>query len=153
MSTNYPHPDRAVSTVMSWPISTIDHGATLEEAAEALAADEIGAVLVLGDEDDLVGILSERDVVQHVAAGATLAHLDVGEVMSTDLVTAQVDDTLLAAAQIMSEAGVRHIPVLSGSLIAGMLSMRDLFDVLLAASGQDEVVEVPNDTRVVVRQD
>ena len=46
-----PSPDRPVSTIMSWPVATIDHDATLEEAAEALAADDIGALLVLRDGD------------------------------------------------------------------------------------------------------
>jgi len=64
-----PRPERPVSTIMSWPVATIDHDATLEEAAEALAADSIGALVVLRD-GDLAGIISERDVVVHLAAGA-----------------------------------------------------------------------------------
>ena len=119
-----------VATVMSWPISTVDHDASVEEVAEALSADELGAVLVLSD-GALVGILSERDVVRHVAAGANLAHLKAGEAMTGDVITAQVDDTVLDAARVMSEAVVRHLPVLDGSSIAGVVSVRDLLDVLV----------------------
>lgn len=148
----HPRPYHRVATVMSWPIATIDHEASLEEGAEALAADEVGAVLVLAD-GALVGILSERDVVRHLGAGATLSHLRVSEAMTNELTTVQVDDTVLAAGRSMSEAGVRHLPVLQGNLIAGMVSMRDLFGVLLEVAGEDDVVVVPSGTRVVVRQD
>jgi len=155
MSTHHPHharPYHRVATIMSWPVATIDHEASLDAGAEALAADELGAVLVLAH-GDLVGILSERDVVRHVAAGANLAHLSVGEAMTSELTTAQVDDTVLQAALAMREADVRHLPVLQGDLIAGMVSMRDLFGILADVADGDDVVVVPSGTRVVVRQD
>jgi CBS domain-containing protein len=139
-----------VSRVMSWPVATIDHDATLEEAAEALAADNIGVLLVLRD-GALVGIVSERDVVVHVAAGADLSHLRVGEVMAGDLVTAPPDASIAAAAQTMAEADVRHLPVLDGQLIAGLVSIRDLVPVLAAGVGESDVVVVPSGTRIIVR--
>jgi CBS domain-containing protein len=149
---HHPRPYHQVAAVMSWPVATIDHDASLEDGAEALAADEVGAVLVLA-EGALAGILSERDVVRHLAAGATPSHLRVGEAMTADLTSVQVDDTVLTAARAMSEAGVRHLPVLQGKLLAGMVSMRDLFDVLLEVAGEDDVVVVPSGTRVVVLRD
>jgi len=112
----------------------------------------VGAVLVLAD-GALAGILSERDVVRHAAAGATLAHLRVSEAMTQELTTAQVEDTVLDAARRMREAEVRHLPVLQGNLLAGVVSMRDLFWVLLEVAGEDDVVVVPSGTRVVVLQD
>jgi|EndMetStandDraft_8_1072994.scaffolds.fasta_scaffold17112_3 CBS domain-containing protein len=147
----HPRPYHRLATVMSWPVATIDHDASLEEGAEALAADEVGAVLVLAD-GALVGVLSERDVVRHLAAGATLSHLRVSEAMTQELTTAQVDDTVLDAARAMREADVRHLPVLQDNLLAGMVSIRDLFGVLLDVAGEDDVVVVPSGTRVVVRQ-
>jgi CBS domain-containing protein len=147
-----PRPHHRLSTVMSWPVATIDHEASLEEGAEALAADEVGAVLVLSD-GALVGILSERDVVRHCARGTTLAHVRVSEAMTPELTTAQVDDTVLDAARAMHDADVRHLPVLQDNLLAGMVSIRDLFGVLLDVAAEDDVVVVPSGTRVVVRQD
>jgi CBS domain-containing protein len=145
-------PDRPVSSIMSWPVATIDHDATLQEAAEALAADDIGALVVLR-EGGLAGIISERDVVPHVAAGTELSHLLVGEVMTGDLVTTQGDDTILVAARTMVDADVRHLPVLREHLIAGMVSVRDVVAVLADALTDEDVVVVPSGTRVVVRQD
>jgi CBS domain-containing protein len=149
-----PHlrPYHRVADLMSWPVATLDHDASLDDGAEALAADEVGAVLVLAD-GVLAGILSERDIVRHLAAGATPSHLRVGEAMTAELTTVQVDDTVLTAARSMSEAGVRHLPVLQGKLLAGMVSMRDLFEVLLDVASEDDVVVVPSGTRVVVRRD
>jgi len=131
-------------------VATIDHDATLEAAAEALAADNIGVLLVLRD-GALAGILSERDVVVHVAAGADLSHLRVGEVMAGDLVTVPPDASIAAAARTMAEADVRHLPVLDGQLIAGLVSIRDLVPVLADGVGDSEVLVVPSGTRIIVR--
>jgi len=141
-------PERPVATVMSWPVATIDHEATLADAIEALAADAIGVVLVLRG-GGLAGILSERDVVTHLAAGADPAHLLAGEAMVGDLVTVQGDESILDAARAMLDAEVRHLPVLRDQLLAGVVSMRDVVAVLASAVDQDTVV-VPSGTRVVV---
>jgi CBS domain-containing protein len=123
-------PASQVRRVMVWPVATVDGHATLSEVAEALVADEIGAVCVTQN-GHLAGIVSERDVVTHLAAGANPAHLTAADVMSNDLVTASPDDPLLVVARRMEEAQVRHLPVLDAGLIAGIVSMRDLFTVLL----------------------
>jgi CBS domain-containing protein len=116
---------------MSWPVAAIDHEATLAEAAEALAADNIGVLLVLRD-GRLAGIISERDVIAHVALGTDLSHLLVGEAMAEDLVTIAPETTISSAARTMDECDVRHLPVVEGSLIAGVVSVRDLVPVLTA---------------------
>lgn len=143
-----PRPERPVSTIMSWPVATIDHEATLGDAVDELAADAIGVVLVLR-EGGLAGILSERDVVSHLAAGADPDHLLVGEAMVPDLVTIEADETILEAARLMLDAEVRHLPVLRESLLAGVVSLRDVVASLAAAIDGDTVV-VPSGTRVVV---
>jgi CBS domain-containing protein len=141
-------PDHPVARIMSWPVATIDHEATLAEAAEALAADDIGCLLVLRD-SGLVGIISERDLVTHVAAGVDLSHLLAGEAMTGDLVTVQSNATIVAAARVMVDADVRHLPVMQDNLIAGVVSVRDVVAVL-AAAVTDDVLVVPSGTRIVV---
>ena len=143
-------PTDSVRTVMMWPVATVECVATLSEVAEALAADEIGALCVV-ENDAVAGIVSERDVVTHLAAGGDPAHLTAGEVMSGDLLTIGPDATLLEAARMMQDGQVRHLPVLDEGLIAGMLSMRDLFGVLVDASSQEaDVVVVRSGTHVLV---
>lgn len=120
----------SVRTVMRWPVATVEAEFSLTEVAETLAADEVGAVLV--DENGvLAGIVSERDVVSHLAAGGDPAHLTAGEVMSSDLLAIGPDTTVLDAARTMHEGQVRHLPVLDEGEIAGMVSMRDLFAALI----------------------
>jgi CBS domain-containing protein len=144
-------PHQVVARIMSWPVATIDHEATLQEAAESLADDNVGVLLVLRDRA-VAGLLSERDVVLPVAAGTNLTHLHVGEVMAGELVTVTPGDTVLAAARLMVEADVRHLPVLDGGLIAGMLSIRDVVPALVDAADDGEVVVVPSGARIVVRE-
>jgi CBS domain-containing protein len=123
-------PASQVRSVMVWPVTTVEGGATLTEVAEALAADEIGALCVTED-GRLAGIVSERDVVTHLAVGADPGHLSAADVMSNDLVTVAPDDLVLVAARRMVDAQVRHLPVLDDGLIAGIVSMRDLLTVLV----------------------
>ncbi len=141
-------PTDSVRTVMMWPVATVESVATLSEVAEGLAADEVGALCVV-ENGALAGIVSERDVVTHIAAGGDPSHLTAGEVMSSDLLTVGPDATLLEAARTMREAQVRHLPVLSAGQIAGMVSMRDLFGALVDAQDEEEdIVVVRSGTRV-----
>jgi CBS domain-containing protein len=141
--------ESGVRKIMMWPVAVVDGSATLEEVAEALAADEIGAVCVTED-GRLAGIVSERDVVVHVASGADLSHLTAAEVMSNDLVTVSPEDTVRVAARQMEEAQVRHLPVLDQGRIAGIVSIRDLLTVLVDEPYDASVVVVRSGSRVVV---
>jgi CBS domain-containing protein len=123
-------PVTPVRSVMVWPVATIEHDASLTEVAEALAADEIGALCVV-ENDALAGIVSERDVVSHVAAGADPDHLTAGDVMTSDVVTVGPEESVLAAARRMHDDQIRHLPVLEDGAIAGMVSIRDLLAVLV----------------------
>jgi CBS domain-containing protein len=129
-TTRQVQPGDRVSSVMSWPVATVEDTDSVVEVARELDADEIGAVLVLHD-GSLVGLVSERDIAGHVADQEDLSRLTAGEVMSQELVTVSPETPIVEAARIMNVAQVRHLPVVSDALIAGILSMRDLFDVLL----------------------
>jgi CBS domain-containing protein len=142
-------PHTNVRRVMVWPVATVAGDATLAETAEALAADEVGALCVT-EEGRLAGIISERDVVTHVATGADLTHLTAADVMSNDLVTVSPDDSVIEASRRMEDAQVRHLPVLDEGRIAGIVSIRDLFSVLVDEVHDPEVVIVRSGTKVMV---
>jgi CBS domain-containing protein len=147
------HPTDVVARIMVWPVATVPGEASLREVAESLAADGIGAVGVV-EKGHLAGVVSERDVVNHLAQGANPEHVTAAEMMTTDLVTAHQDDPILDTARRMLEAEIRHLPVVDEEKIAGFVSMRDIFAVLLdVASHEEDVVVVPSGTRVVVRQE
>jgi CBS domain-containing protein len=147
------HPSDAIARIMVWPVATVPGEATLLEVAESLAADGIGAIGVV-ENGHLAGVVSERDVVIHLAQGANPEHVTAADVMATDLVTAHPNDPILDTARRMVEAQIRHLPVIEEDKIAGFVSMRDIFEVLIdVASHEEDVVVVPSGTRVVVRQD
>ncbi|WP_191907954.1 cyclic nucleotide-binding/CBS domain-containing protein [Nocardioides cynanchi] len=144
-------PSDPVRTVMMWPVATVETDASMTQVAEALSADEIGALCVV-EHGALAGIVSERDAVTHLAAGANPAHMTAGEMMSSDLITVGPEDSVLSVARMMREAQVRHLPVVDDDQIAGIVSIRDVFNVLIDAAADDaEVVFVPSGSRVVVR--
>jgi CBS domain-containing protein len=102
--------------------------------AESLTADEIGILVVIAN-GRLVGVVSERDVVQHLAAGADPDHIVVEDIMTTELLQVTPETPIAEAARLMVDAGVRHLPVLDGNAVAGIVSARDVLALLAQASG------------------
>jgi CBS domain-containing protein len=123
-------PRRPVREVMGVPPIMVDADATVADAAEVLRGEGVGAVLV-GSPDDLAGVLSERDVVDLVARGGDPRTSLVREVMTTPVVHVDAGDTVLDAAVQAVDLGVRHLPVLDGDRVAGVVSTRDLVLPLL----------------------
>lgn len=107
---------------------------SLRSATDVMARYSIGAVVVATDKR-VVGILSERDVVIALAAGADPDGATVAGAMSHDVVSLRPDDTLYDAAVDMLDLGIRHVPVLNErGAVLGMVSVRDLLRPLLTAS-------------------
>ena len=94
--------------------------------ARTLAERRIGAALVV-DGGRPVGILSERDIVRGVAGqGSAVLQQPASTLMTRDLVTCQPCDTVAQVMALMSERRVRHLPVMDGERICGIVSLRDL---------------------------
>ena len=104
----------------------------MRDAVEELAADEVGVVLMTGQGP--LGLLTERDVLTLVATGADLDATQVGDVMSTDLVWARPDDPIRTVSELMIDAGLRHLPIGDGRHAVGIVSLRDVVAVLVAAA-------------------
>lgn len=96
------------------------------EVAKLMAERNVGAAPVL-DGDRLVGIFSERDLLKRViASGYDPASLRVADVMTTQVVIAESDESLDTLSQRMKQAACRHIPVVKDGRLVGVLSLRDL---------------------------
>lgn len=96
------------------------------DALVVLAEYKIGALAVL-DGDKLVGIFSERDYAREIILkGKSSKTTPISEVMSTNVLTVKPGDTVEQAMSIMSEKHIRHLPVLDGNKVIGMLSIGDL---------------------------
>lgn len=99
---------------------------TVADAAALLAQHDIGAVIVSSDGRTAEGILSERDVIQGLAArGASLIEIPVSELMTRDVIACHPQDTALSVLERMTEGRFRHMPVVENGELVGMISIRD----------------------------
>ena len=114
---------------MSRDLLTVEPGDRLGEVAQRMVDRDVGAVIVLEGER-LVGILTERDVLRAVAVGIQDDTI-VSDWMTRDPDTMSPDDTTQHAAVLMIHGGFRHMPLVEGSEVVGMLSIRDLMRVVL----------------------
>ena len=118
-----------VSEHMTRSLLTVPAGATLGEAAAAMAERGVGAVVVLEGET-IAAILTERDVMKAVAAGHD-GSAPVSDWMTRHPETIEPEDTTDHAASLMIHGGFRHLPVVEGGKVVGIVSIRDLMKVAL----------------------
>ena len=114
---------------MSQEVLTIGPAHTLREAARMMAARRVGAAVVVDREHAGVGILTERDILNSVAAGESPDTEIAAQHCTQDLVFAAGDWTLEDAAAAMVRGGFRHLVVVGGQDVVGLLSMRDIVRV------------------------
>jgi CBS domain-containing protein len=115
-----------VADGMSTQVLTIGPAHTLREAARMMAARKVGAAIVVNPDHAGVGILTERDILLSVAAGESPdAEVAAGH-CAQDVVFAARDSTLEDAAAAMIRGGFRHLVVVEGQDVVGVLSMRDI---------------------------
>ena len=117
------------SSHMSRDLLTVAPGDALTAVAERMVERDVGAVLVTEDER-LVGILTERDVLRAVAGGIREDTL-VSDCMTRDPETIEPSESTRQAAVLMIHGGFRHMPIVDGDQIVGMLSIRDLMRIVL----------------------
>ncbi|MDX6257549.1 MAG: hypothetical protein QOJ11_3883 [Frankiales bacterium] len=118
---------------MSSAVLTIGPQHTLREAARRMSERKVGAAVVL-DSDTGIGILTERDILVSLGDGQNPDTERVADHLTGDLVFAAPDWPLQAAAEAMVRGGFRHLVVLDGGEVAGMLSVRDIVRVWSTAS-------------------
>ena len=101
--------------------------ATVPEIAEIIAARRIGAVVVLDPDRNLIGIVSERDVVKAVAEhGAAALKRTAEDLMTRDVVTVAPETPVDRAMEMMDAGYFRHLPVVQGGELVGIVSISDL---------------------------
>jgi CBS domain-containing protein len=128
--------------IESRPVYTVERGTSVQAAAAFMSEHNIGAVAVM-DGTRLVGIFSERDVINRVVAkerdpGRTM----VGDVMTKDIVVATVDESHDSCLRKMRKASCRHLPIVDGESLVGFISLRDLLQVEI--SEKDDALEFLN---------
>lgn len=107
-------------------VVTIDPGQPLRDAARLLAEHNIGALVVVDEQGRLVGIISERDIIQAVARLQDPLSQPVSQVMTREVVIGLPNDDLIAVAHTMTERQFRHMPIMEQGELVGIISMKDI---------------------------
>lgn len=119
-----------VSTVLAGKgrnVVTIDPGATLADAAQLLTEKRIGAVLIVGAEHRVIGIISERDIVRALAErGAAVLTEPVSRTMTRKVETCKESEPISNIMERMTDGKFRHIPVVDQGRLVGIISIGDV---------------------------
>jgi CBS domain-containing protein len=119
-----------VKTILSLKggqVTTIEPHATLEVAVAMLAKHRIGALVVLGADQRVIGILSERDIVRTLAElGASALTTPLAQVMTRKVVTCSETETVGGVMERMTTGKFRHVPVLEQDRLVGIISIGDV---------------------------
>ncbi|MGH6872985.1 MAG: CBS domain-containing protein [Rhizomicrobium sp.] len=119
-------------------VVTVSCEATLSEAARLLARKRIGAVVVRGTDGTLKGILSERDIVHAVAeASVTALAQPVSRYMTAAIETCVESDSVDDLMELMTHRRFRHVPVMDGEHLAGIVSIGDIVKTRIAETEQE----------------
>ena len=118
---------KAILSVKGTEVLTIEPTTNLAAAAKLLAERKIGALVVTGPDQRVVGIVSERDIVQELAAhGPAALDLALTEVMTRKVTTCSASDTISSVMERMTAGKFRHLPVLDQGRLAGIVSIGDV---------------------------
>jgi len=141
-----------VSEIMTEAAVTDRADDTLAEAARKMWEQQTGSLLVM-DGDELLGIITERDVLKAVATGRPLEGTRVSDAMTKDVVTVPPAMTLREAAAVMADKWIRHLPVVEQGRVVGILSQRDLAGVLAGALNEPEALQQLLDASQLARNE
>lgn len=108
-------------------VYTISAGTSVAQAAAQLSTRRIGSLVVVDKHGDVIGIVSERDIVRALAQFGELSlDRDVGEIMSRNVVTCDPDDSIDSVMGAMTRGRFRHIPVVKHGELYGLVSIGDV---------------------------
>jgi len=124
---------------------------SLRSAADRMWKQQTGSLLVM-EGSRLLGIVTERDLMKAVARGADLDRTPVSSVMTSNVLTVTPQTSLPDAARHMATRWIRHLPVVDGEQVVGMVSQRDLCGVLAALGSEADLLEIPADELVRSRR-
>lgn len=118
---------------------TVKPGETVYHALMLMANHNVGAVMVIDEDDQMVGIFTERDYARKVVLmGRCSPDTKIGEIMTRELLTINPETTLEECMALMTKWHIRHLPVMSEGRLSGIVSMRDVVQALLVR--QEETI-------------
>ncbi|MEZ5785232.1 MAG: CBS domain-containing protein [Xanthobacteraceae bacterium] len=107
---------------------TIKPTATVRQLAESLRSAKVGVMIVSSDGQAVEGIVSERDIAYGLAmhGGAALQEMKVADLMTRSVITCSPQDKIVEVSKTMILRGIRHLPVVDGQQLVGVVSIRDV---------------------------
>jgi CBS domain-containing protein len=120
----------SVVDAMSARVVSVGPGDRVQVAIARMIEEETGSVAVCEDQR-LVGIFTERDVLRLAGEGNHFGDVLVGDVMTRRIYSVEAEDDVLAAAQLMQEKKIRHIPVMQGENVLGIIGVREVMRTLV----------------------
>jgi CBS domain-containing protein len=117
---------RTILSTKGISVITVRPQQTLKEAAVLLAEHKIGALVVVNEVRQPIGILSERDIIRVAARHDDVLSWPVSRAMTEDLITGVPQDDLVAVAYTMIEKGFRHLPIIDQGELVGIISIVDV---------------------------
>ena len=122
---------------------SISREASVFDAIKLMADRAVGSLLVMEGEN-LVGIVTERDSARKVILkGRSSDQTQVGEIMTTEVLTATADQTVNECMTVMTEKRIRHLPVVKGDKVVGLISIGDLVQAIISDQ-QEEIEQLGN---------
>jgi CBS domain-containing protein len=140
----------SLRTLLKQKLIACTEDTSIQEVAEMMESDNIGAILVL-DEGRPVGIVTDRDIViKCVVRGIDCAKLPVKDIMTTGVETVDINEGIYDVLQIMKKAEVRRVPVVDENGFAvGLLSFGDVFQLLAEELSALAPTASPEDPKIV----
>ena len=136
-----------LSSIMIRDVKTVNDSDSLPQACRIMNEHEIGCLVVVKGEKIPVGIITERDVLRHIALDPSKARFQMHKLMSHPLVTAQPETSLRDALFIMVSKNIRRLPVVKDSRLVGIVTDRDIYRKI--ATDESLLARVINDQRLV----
>ena len=119
-------------------VFTVSPGTTLSQISRQLSTRRIGAVLVVDRLDQVVGIVSERDIVHALAIHGTAAHeLAAAQIMTRDVTTCDPDHEIERVMEMMTHGRFRHLPVVRNGELLGLVSIGDVVKLRLEETSHE----------------
>ena len=119
-------------------VITIGPDEPMEAAAQLLHAKRIGALIVRGDDDAIIGVLSERDIARSIALkGSPGLAMPVREFMTSKVVSCKSSDSIASVMKLMNDGRFRHVPVIEDDQLRGMISIGDVVKHRLKETEQE----------------
>jgi CBS domain-containing protein len=140
-----------IADVMTLRVISVRPDETVALAIARMLEENVGSVAVC-EGHAIVGIFTERDVLRLAGHGEGLAELKVGDVMTRALVTVSPDDDALAAAKLMGERKIRHLPVVQDGMVLGVLGIRDVLRSLVERLWREHDPDARETARELLRR-